>query len=185
VRQDAVDRGTKRVAQALSPAPLAKPALAEYRRNLPHIQRHRKAIFVTFVTRDRWQLPENVRGSVLEHCLHDHTVKLHAHSAVVMPDHVHLLFTPLEDARGNPFGIAEIMRGTKGTSARSINIALGRTGSVWQTESYDHVLRADEDVRKTAEYICHNPVRAGLAHSEDDYPWLWREWVEGVEREPS
>ena len=41
-------------------------------------------------------------------------------------------------------------------------------------------LRSDEDVRKRVEYICANPVRAGLSQHEDDYPWLWREWIEGA-----
>jgi hypothetical protein len=57
---------------------------------------------------------------------------------------------------------------------------MGRRGRTWQPESYDHVVRLDEGIRRTAEYICRNPVRAGLAASEDAYPWLWREWVEGA-----
>src|SRR5262249_37233514 len=31
----------------------------------------------------------------------------------------------------------------------------------------------------TAYYLCENPVRRGLAARPDDYPWLWREFVEG------
>ena len=98
-----------------------------------------------------------------------------------MPDHVHPVFTPLSDDAGNPFSLAEILSGIKGASAHSINKALGRKGHVWQDESFDHVLRADEHVRTVVEYLCQNPVRAGLVESEDKYPWLWREWVEGAE----
>ena len=29
-------------------------------------------------------------------------------------------------------------------------------------------------------YICENPVRKGLVDFVDDYPWFWREWVEGM-----
>jgi hypothetical protein len=56
---------------------------------------------------------------------------------------------------------------------------MNRFGPLWQDESFDRVLRSDEDVRKKADYICANPVRAGLVSSEDQYPWIWREWVEG------
>jgi putative transposase len=50
---------------------------------------------------------------------------------------------------------------------------------VWQREYFDRILRSAEDIRTKAEYICENPVRAGLVERVDDYPWIWREWVEG------
>jgi len=102
------------------------------------------------------------------------------HGMVVMPDHVHLVFTPLEDSEGNPYGLAEIMHSIKGASAKSLNKALNRSGHVWQDESFDHILRSEEAIRSKVEYICQNPVRKGLVASEEDYPWLWREWVEGL-----
>jgi REP element-mobilizing transposase RayT len=96
-----------------------------------------------------------------------------------MPDHVHMLFTPLRDENGDEFGLSQIMSGIKGASAHSVNRALKRRGHVWQDESFDHVLRNDENVRDKAEYICANPVRAGLTAATEDYRWIWREWVEG------
>ena len=96
-----------------------------------------------------------------------------------MPDHVHMIFTPLTDNDGNPFGLAEIMSGIKGASAHSINKALLRRGRVWQDESFDHILRSEESIHSKVQYICENPVRHGLVQDIDDYPWLWREWAEG------
>jgi len=89
-----------------------------------------------------------------------------------MPDHVHLICLPLADENG-PISIPEINRTIKSESAHRINKALGRTGRVWQDESFDHVLRGDESLRKKAEYILENPMRAGLAVRSEDYPWLW------------
>jgi len=162
-----------------SKTPLAKPAKATYRRNLPHLQMDGKPLFVTFSSAGRWVLPESVRGLVLEHCLHDHGTKLQMHVAVVMPDHVHLLFSAGRDTAGQAFGLAEIMSGIKGASAHRVNRFLGRKGSVWQDESFDHVLRCDESVQDKADYICMNPVRLGLVRTPDQYGWLWRAWVEG------
>lgn len=159
--------------------PLAKSAKNEYRRNLPHLQVEDKPVYLTFCTYNRWLLPVAVRPVVLRHCLHDHGFKLQVHGIVIMPDHVHMLFTPLKDKGGNPFGLAEIMNGIKGASAHSINKVLNRQGPVWQSESFDHILRSDEKIREKVEYICQNPVRKGLVEQEDDYPWLWREWMEG------
>ena len=72
------------------------------------------------------------------------------------------------------------MNGIKGASAHSVNRALNRKGHVWQSESFDRMLRSDENTRAVAEYICQNPVRAGLVRGDDKYPWLWREWIEGA-----
>lgn len=102
------------------------------------------------------------------------------HAMVVMPDHVHLLFTPLRDQAGNTYGLAEIMNSMKGASAHAVNKELRRAGRVWQAESLDRALRSDDTVRSKAEYICANPVRAGLVANEDDYTWLWRQSVEGA-----
>lgn len=158
----------------------AKPAKSEYRRDLPHFQVQDKPLFLTFVTYNRWVLPEAIRGLVLKHCLHDHGVKLQVHGIVVMLDHIHMIFTPLNDDTGNPFGLAEIMHAIKGASAHSINQILKRRGHVWQREFFDHVLRSEESIHSKVQYICENPVRKGLVESVDDYPWLWREWLEGA-----
>jgi len=99
-----------------------------------------------------------------------------------MPDHVHMIFTPLNDQEGNLFSLAEIMSGIKGASAPSINKALNRRGRVWQDESFDHVLRSDESAQGKGQYIFENPVCKGLVKEVDEYPWLWREWVEGAEK---
>jgi len=89
-----------------------------------------------------------------------------------MPDHVHLVLTPLRDENGL-FSVAEIMQGIKSSSAHQINRALNRTGQVWQHESFDHVLRREEGIEAKVEYVIQNPVRAGLVRNISEYPWLW------------
>ena len=86
-----------------------------------------------------------MRSIVLECCLHDNGTKIDLRVAVVMPDHVHLIFTPLVDYEAmEVFSLAKIMDAVKGASAHKINMALGRKGRVWQPESFDHVLRSSE-----------------------------------------
>jgi len=144
-----------------------------YRRNLPHFQGHGAPIFVTFSTYKRWILSESVRGKVLDHCLHDHDVKIHVCCAIVMPDHVHIIYQPLEDELGYPHQLKDILGGIKGASAHSVNRMLKRKGSVWQDESFDHVLRSDESMEEKIEYIRQNPVRKGLCNVPEEYPWFW------------
>ncbi len=67
----------------------------EYRRRLPHYQKVDRAVFVTFRKSNREPFPAQVRDVVLEHCLRDRGKRIELHAAVVTPDHVHLLLTPL------------------------------------------------------------------------------------------
>jgi REP element-mobilizing transposase RayT len=91
-----------------------------------------------------------------------------------MPDHVHMIFTPLRNTDGDTFTFAEVLNSIKGASAHSINKALRRTGRVWFDESLDHVLRSQESLTSKIEYVRMNPVRKGLVVRPGDYPWLWQ-----------
>ena len=145
----------------------------EYRRCLPHYQRDDRPLFLTFRTSKYLELSPSARTLVLQHCIHDDGRTMRLHTAVVMPDHVHLLFTALRDAEGWTFALAKILKAIKGTSARSVNKLSGKFGTVWQDESFDHVLRGDESFAETVDYIRQNPVRRGLVQRPEDYEWLW------------
>jgi len=149
----------------------------EYRRRLPHYQKADRAIFVSFRRGVRAALPGSCRSVVLECCLSGNGSRFQLHAAVVMPEHVHLLMTPLRNARGDVFCLQNILKGIKGASARSVNRLLGSSGPVWQEESFDHVIRSDESLGQKIEYIRQNPVRRGLARTPEEYPWLWTESV--------
>jgi REP-associated tyrosine transposase len=146
-----------------------------YRRNLPHIQKDDASHFVSFKTRDNIVLTAEARDLVLQHCLHDNHVRYDLHAAVVMPNHVHLIFTPLRDRLGNSFSLATIMSGIKGASAHSINKVLKRRGSLWLDESFDRVIRAGADFQDKVAYVLGNPLRHKLVDSLDQYRWVWRE----------
>ena len=146
----------------------------DYRRRLPHIQKDNRPIFITFTTDHRWRLPAEAREIVLECCLKENNRKFDLHTVVVMPDHAHLLLSPLRDVDRWNFSLPQIMHAIKGASARKINIRLGRSGPVWQEEFFDHVLRSNNSLAEKVDYICQNPVRAGLVKAESEYPWLWR-----------
>ena len=144
-----------------------------YHRTLPHYQKDGRALFITFGTWRRVELPEAARDLALEACMHAHGRKCDLFAAVVMPNHVHLVCTALADGEG-PFSIPEIMHAIKSESAHRINKALGRKGRVWQDDSFDHVLRNDESLAEKIAYVLENPVRAGLVATPSEYRWFWR-----------
>jgi REP-associated tyrosine transposase len=79
----------------------------------------------------------------------------------VMPNHVHLVCTPL-GREGIVESVSNIMHSLKGFTARQANLLLGREGAFWQHESYDHVIRDAEEHQRIVNYVMANPARAGL-----------------------
>ncbi|NOX84683.1 MAG: hypothetical protein GXO86_01765, partial [Chlorobi bacterium] len=63
----------------------------------------------------------------------------------------------------------KIMQLIKGGSSFEANRILGRTGTFWMKDSYDHYIRDERDWEEILEYIIYNPVSAGLV---DD----WKDW---------
>lgn len=143
-----------------------------YRRSLPHIETFNATYFVTFRVWKYPYLPPPARSIALRHCLFENGRRIELHACVIMPTHLHLLFTALEDERGYPFSLAEIMKGIKGVSARNINKLLNRRGQLWQDESFDRIMRAGEFQDKF-DYIIANPINAGLAERPGQYEWVW------------
>jgi REP element-mobilizing transposase RayT len=122
----------------------------EYRRRLPHYQKAACPTFISFHKATTIPL-RACRDIVLQCCLRGNNYKFHLHAAVVMPEHVHLLLTPLRDANGEMFYLADILKGIKGASARNVNQLLQTSGPLWQEESFDHVVRSDESLAQKME----------------------------------
>ena len=90
----------------------------------------------------------------------------------IMPNHVHVLFsTELQIPEFvqqhdwetlNFVPLQVIMKRIKGASARYCNLELGRTGRFWQHESYDRVVRNEQEYWNIVDYILQNPVKAKL-----------------------
>jgi putative transposase len=145
-----------------------------YRRNLPHLQRDCKPHFLTFCTYRRGILPAWARTIVMDACMRANSWTIDLRAVVVMPDHVHMIFTPLVDIqRSEVFSLARITKAIKGSSAHSINRRRGGPGRVWQSESFDRVLRVSEKLDEKIAYVLGNPMRKGLANSPEEYRWLW------------
>jgi len=80
---------------------------------------------------------------------------------VIMPNHVHVLVQPLAG-----HSLADISHSWKSFTANALNRSLQRTGEVWMTESYDHIVRDWGELKALREYIASNPARAKLRGGE-------------------
>ncbi len=71
---------------------------------------------------------------------------------VVMPNHVHVVVTPLDG-----HSLSTILHSWKSFTATAINRHLGRSGALWQKESFDHIVRSAEQLEQIEQYIHDNP----------------------------
>jgi putative transposase len=80
-------------------------------------------------------------------------VRYEHHAWVVMPNHVHALFSP---AAGESLG--KTLQGWKGVSARKLQGTAGN-GNLWQKDYFDRLIRDAEHFWRVARYIRRNPAR--------------------------
>ena len=92
---------------------------------------------------------------------------------VIMPDHLHWLFS-LE----NTNNLSQVVADVKRRSACRINEQNQRTGSVvWQPGFHDYALRKEDEIKDVARYVIANPLRAGLVNKIGDYPFWDAVWL--------
>ena len=102
------------------------------------------------------RIPE-IASMITDAIYHRDQCSYQLHAFVFMPNHVHLLITPLEP-------VSKMMQSLKRFTAREGNRILGLTGQpFWQDESYDRLVRDEREFERTLHYIESNPVTAGLA----------------------
>ena len=93
--------------------------------------------------------------------LHFHLERYVLDAFIVMPNHIHALVQPRP---GNL--LAGILHSWKSFTANALNRSLERTGEVWMTESYDHIVRDWQELQRWREYIAANPAKGGLGEGE-------------------
>jgi len=174
------------------------PATPKWRGTLPHIYKEGCTYFVTFSLIDA--VPERLRkrrlqsdadldevekqydpppstgscilrdsraASIVENALLHFQGERYSLSAwSVMPNHVHAVVTPFADQN-----LSKILHSWKSFSAHEINKALGRNGSVWEKESFDHLVRNEGAFERFVRYTESNPVVAGLCKKPDLWPF--------------
>jgi putative transposase len=101
-------------------------------------------------------------GAVRERLLENDGDMYHLGDFVVMPNHVHLLIVPSLGSE-----LEWLLKGVKGSVARRCNQLLGRSGQLWQPDSYDHIVRTLEQLIQFRQYIADNPAKAGISLPAD------------------
>lgn len=83
------------------------------------------------------------------------------HEFVIMPDHFHLLLTPL-------LTLERALQLIKGSFSFRAKRELGFQGEVWEKSFYDRRVRDWEEYSAFRQYIHLNPVKRGLATAPEE-----------------
>lgn len=165
------------------------PETQDHAKRIQEFQRHWFGKFEDILHRAEtgptWLRNDNV-ARVVADALHYRDGKvLRLDCYCIMSNHVHTVFSPFLDEKDlreirSPLGLVfistnpplnAIMKSLKGYSAWEANRVLERKGTFWEGESYDHVVRNDDEFDRIVKYVLNNPVKAGLV--EDWQQWRW------------
>ncbi len=112
-----------------------------------------------------WIKRDDIGKLVADALCHFDGKRYKLHAWVVMPNHVHVVLSP----KGS-HTLSSILHSWKSFTARKANSMLGREGqSFWQRESYDHLVRDEDDFIRVCSYTVNNPVKAGLCQKAEDW----------------
>lgn len=91
----------------------------------------------------------------------------------IMPNHIHTVLKPLENAEGIFYSLTSIMHSIKRFTAGEANKLLGRSGPFWQPETFDHIVRDNAELERVIHYVINNPVKAGFVDRWEDWDWTY------------
>jgi putative transposase len=121
------------------------------------------------VATDTWERRELFRNErwprlLIDTLYHYRGTAYLLHEFVVMPDHIHVLLTPLTS-------LEKAVQFIKGGFSYRAKKELGSNMEVWQKGFSDHRIRDANDYGTHVTYIWQNPVRKRLSERAEDFPY--------------
>jgi len=121
-----------------------------------------------------WLKNTKIAKIILDSLLYNNLKYYELHFCMIMPNHVHLVLKPLKKTNRQYYSISKIMKEHKSYTAVAANKILKRNGQFWQHESYDHIIRDDDEYYRIKNYVLNNPVKAGFVDNYKD----WKNYYE-------
>jgi Rad3-related DNA helicase/REP element-mobilizing transposase RayT len=104
-----------------------------------------------------WLRDDRIGDLVNDALLHFNGERYELLAWCIMPNHVHAVFRAMEG-----HSLDQILHSWKSFTAHKANGILNRTGDFWHAESYDHIVRDEQDLIAQTNYVWENSDKAGL-----------------------
>src|SRR5713226_3888383 len=160
--RDALDRSRSAGFQPASSSPLYAPADRDRARKLRAILQKAEQCLDDGLGHC-YMRDSRIAKIVADTIRHFHGQRYQLRVWCVMPNHVHVIFSPLGEHT-----LETILHAWKSYSAHEANKLLGRTSHFWQREYFDHLVRHEASLLKITRYVQENPQKAGL----QNWPWV-------------
>lgn len=149
--------------------------------NYRRIYADRHSYFLTIVTHRRKPLlVENIELLRYAFKLSKKKYEYRIDAIVVLPDHLHMIMTPIISTEYSQI-ISAIKRSfvygldekTKEVAKAEISHAKYRRGhaGIWQERFYEHTIRDEKDWLDKMEYITNNPLKHGLVQESNEWKY--------------
>lgn len=127
--------------------------------------------FVTF--RHRRDLDESERQLLLRALLKPEGKKWNLVIVCVLPGETNLIFSVNEAPSGEPYELAEIVERAKTKTGKAIVKKSGERWPPFYNESFDRIVRDDDELEQRWQEILDSPVNHELAEDPEEYEFLW------------
>lgn len=144
----------------------SKEEFSAYRRKLPHWRLEGGIYFITWRLHEHQiELNHAERELVVSVLGYFQETRYRLHAYVVMNNQVHVIVKSLAE-----YELQSVTHSWKSYSANKLQRQFDRKGSIWQRESFDRIIRDEEEYFEKVQYIHDNPFKRWPDLCE--YPWM-------------
>lgn len=142
-----------------------------WRGRLPHWRADDVRYYVTF--RHRRELDDAERQLLFQTLIRSDGSRFDLLALLVLADRSEMLFTTKKTASGEPYELSKTIELAKSKAGKAICKVTGERFPPFYSESYDHIVRDEEELGEFAQKILDGPSESGWTESPDGFPTLW------------
>jgi len=142
-----------------------------WRGRLPHWRADGVNYYLTF--RHRRALTETECQDLFAALLKPQGRKWDLELLAVLPEKTEMIVAVETSPTGEPFELSDIVEKAKSKAGKVIIKRSGERYPPFYSESYDRIVRDEDEMSSTWEAIVESPQKAGLTEDSEDYQFLW------------
>ena len=142
-----------------------------WRGRLPHWRADDVTYYVTF--RHKRALNDDERNVVLKRLISTQGRKLDFVILCVLPEKTEMMFTVMDSPKGVKYELSDVIEKAKTRAGKEIIKKSGERWPPFYFESYDRIVRDDDEYESTFLKVLDSPVEAELCKVPEDWPDLF------------
>ena len=142
-----------------------------WRGRLPHWRADDVNYYVTF--RHKRALDDEERNALLRRLINAQGRKLEFVILCILPEKTEMMFTVMDSPKGGKYELSDVVEKAKAKAGKEIIKKSGERWPPFYFESYDRILRDDDEYESTFLAILGSPTTEGLCEEPEEWPDLF------------